>query len=85
MLGPKHQTRVGFLGFLRAGVFTVPSFEGYDHLTLCDLVLDSHSEPTVASLQIKQSKTDPFRQGVDVFLGKTDTAICPVNAIHQHS
>ena len=32
-------------------------------------------------LRIKQSKTDPFRQGVEVFLGRTGTAICPVSAL----
>ena len=33
------------------------------------------------SLRIKQSKTDPFRQGVEVFLGRTDSVICPVEAV----
>ena len=75
---------VGFFGFLRAGEFTVPSTETYDpevHLNLADLALDSHVEPTVARIRIKQSKTDPFRQGVDIFLGRTEAAICPVTAI----
>ena len=30
---------------------------------------------------IKQSKTDPFRQGVTIFLGRTDTELCPVGAV----
>ena len=75
---------VGFFGFLRAGEFTVFSTETYDpevHLNLADLALDSHVEPTVARIRIKQSKTDPFRQGVDIFLGRTESAICPVTAI----
>ena len=74
----------GFFGFLWAGEFSVPSAEAYDpeaHLNLSDLALDNHNDPTVARLQIKQSKTDPFRQGVEVFLGKTDSAICPIQAI----
>ena len=29
---------------------------------------------------IKQSKTDPFRQGVYIYLGRTGNAICPVKA-----
>ena len=75
---------VGFFGFLRAGEFTVPSAEGYDpevHLNLADLAVDSHSDPSMIQLRIKQSKTDPFRQGVEVFLGRTGTAICPVTAL----
>ena len=30
---------------------------------------------------IKQSKTDPFQQGVSLFLEETDTSLCPVEAI----
>ena len=75
---------IGFFGFLRAGEFTVPSPEAYDpevHLNLGDLTLDSHTHPTLVRLKIKHSKTDPFRQGVDVFLGRTDTPLCPVQAL----
>ena len=78
---------IGFFGFLRAGEFTVPSPEAYDpevHLNLGDLALDSHTHPTLVRLKIKQSKTDPFRQGVDVFLGRTDTPLCPVEALIQY-
>ena len=32
-------------------------------------------------IRIKQSKTDPFRQGVYIYLGRTDNNICPVKAI----
>lgn len=74
----------GFFGFLRAGEFTVPSPEAYDpdvHLNLSDVAIDSHSDPSIVRLQIKQSKTDPFRQGVDIFLGRTGSAICPVQAL----
>ena len=30
---------------------------------------------------IKASKTDPFRQGVDKFIGKKDNKLCPVAAM----
>ena len=30
---------------------------------------------------LKASKTDPFRKGVSVFLGRNDTALCPVAAV----
>ena len=77
-------TCVGFFGFLRAGEFTVPSEQAYNpeiHLSLGDLSIDSHSNPSAVCIHIKQSKTDPFRQGVDIFLGRTNTAICPITAI----
>lgn len=75
---------VGFFGFLRAGEFTVPSLEAYDaavHLSLADVALDSHSAPSVLKLTIKASKTDPFRKGVDLFLGRTPSSVCPVKAM----
>ena len=78
---------VGFFGFLRAGEFTVPSVGNYDpevHLNLTDLAVDSHSQPSMVRIRIKQSKTDPFRQGVDVFLGSTEGVICPVRAIIEY-
>ena len=77
----------GFFGFLRAGEFTTPSLQAYDasvHLSLSDLAVDSHSSPSMVRLRIKQSKTDPFRQGVDVFLGATHADICPVVAMLQY-
>ena len=74
----------GFFGFLRAGEFTVPSAQAYDpevHLNLGDMAVDSHVNPTLIRLHIKQSKTDPFRQGVDIYLGKTGATVCPVQAL----
>ena len=35
-------------------------------------------------MSIKQSKTDPFRQGVTIFLGRNDTQLCPVAALLAH-
>lgn len=72
------------LGFLRAGEFTVPSLEAFDaglHLSVADIALDCHSSPSVVRVRIKASKTDPFRMGVDIFLGKTASPICPVGAM----
>ena len=30
---------------------------------------------------IKQSKTDPFRKGIKLYLGKTSTDLCPVKVV----
>ena len=74
----------GFFGFLRAGEFTVPSAEAYDpasHLSLSDVALDNHTNPSMIRLVLKQSKTDPFRQGMEIFVGRSGTNVCPVQAL----
>ena len=71
---------------LQAGEFTTLSLQAYDpdvHLSLGDLALDSHTNPTLARVRIKQSKTDPFRHGVDIYLGDTGEHLCPVQALIQ--
>ncbi len=37
--------------------------------------------PSFMRVTIKQSKTDPFRQGVNLFVGRTGTDLCPVAAV----
>ena len=37
--------------------------------------------PTLVQVRIKASKTDPFRKGVVVYLGRTDNDLCPVGAV----
>ena len=72
---------IGFFGFLRAGEFTVPSPSAYDpevHLNLADIAIDSHTAPSLVCLRIKQSKTDPFREGVEtgpLFIFKDGTPL----------
>ena len=51
------------------------------HRSLGDIAFDSHSVPSVVRLRIKQSKIDPFRQGVDVYVGAISACICPVEAL----
>jgi len=75
---------LAFFGFLRVSEFTVPNYESYDkssHLSLKDLSIDSHVNPHLIKLTIKQSKTDPFRKGVNIYLGTTDSSIYPVSDI----
>jgi len=57
------------------------------HLSFSDLAVDnrSRSAPSLVQITIEESKTDPFRRGMQVFLGKTDKAICPVEAIYNTS
>ena len=74
---------MGFFGFMRSGEFTVTSSRDFDPescLTAQDVAVDSHASPSMVRVHLKQSKTDPFRHGVDVFLGRTDGPLCPVAA-----
>ena len=66
------------------GEFTVRSQEDFDpsfSLTLGDIAVDQHNNPSIVCIRLKQSKTDPFRRGVNVFLGRTNADLCPVTAI----
>ena len=73
-----------FFGFLRSGEATVPSRSAYDpaiHLSVSDIAVDSHRAPTSIALRIKCSKTDPFRTGITIYLGRAEGDICPVAAL----
>ena len=75
---------LGFFGFLRSGELSAPEegeFDPGQHLSFSDVALDDSANPKVVSVRIKQSKTDPFRLGVTIFLGRTGTHLCPVAAL----
>ena len=77
----------GFFGFLRCGEFMLPDSTTFDHsihLTPADVAVDSHQTPTMVAIRIKQSKTDQFKEGTTIYLGKTSTTICPVAALLQY-
>jgi len=76
--------RLAIFGFLHSSGFTTPSQKEYDptvHLIVKDLAVDKKSDPQLLRVVIKQSKTDPFRLGVTLFLGKTSSPICPVEPL----
>ena len=73
-----------FFAFLRAGEMTVPSDKEFDpvvHLCVGDIAIDDPTQPAMLRVTIKQSKTDPFRKGVNLFVGRTSSPLCPVAAI----
>lgn len=73
-----------FFGFLRSGEVCIPSEKAFDegaHLTRRDVQVDDLSNPQSIQIRIKASKTDPFRQGVLVYVGRTNKPLCPVSAI----
>lgn len=73
-----------FFAFLRMGELTVPSDSGYDpmvHLNKRDIAVDHPIMPKMVRITIKQSKTDPFRKGIDLYLGRAESSLCPVKAL----
>ena len=50
-------------------------------MAFSDVVVHNKTAPTHIQVRIKASKTDPFRQGVKVHIGRTDNCLCPVMAV----
>ena len=57
------------------------SFDARSNLTFDDLALDRPANPKIVRIHLKQSKTDQFRQGVNIFIGRTGDNLCPVTAL----
>ena len=73
-----------FFGFLRAGEITIPSEAEYDtgaHLNFEDIAINNLEKLTIMQVRIKASKTDPFRKGVELYLGRTSNELCPISAM----
>ena len=74
---------IGFFTFLRSGEFTCSSWSSSDSSTLSlgDVSIDSHSQPTMVHLSLRRSKTNVFGVGVTVHFGKTGSILCPVSSL----
>lgn len=73
-----------FFAFLRAGEMTTPTRSSYDpqvHLCYRDIAFNDPLAPTVMEVTLKQSKTDPFRKGVKLAVGRVTSRLCPVAAM----
>ena len=73
-----------FFGFLRSGEVVTPTetdFDGQCHLCYEDVRVDNRISPSYIQVTLKASKTDPFRQGVEVYVGVTKNELCPVTAV----
>ena len=76
---------LAFFGFLRAGEFTVNSaFDPNTHMTVSDLQADSLVNPSCFKVRIKCSKTDPFRVGCDIYLGRGSGSVCAITALGSY-
>ena len=56
-------------------------YDGSSHLSYGDVLFDSSCAPTTVQVNIKASKTDPFRKGVAIHIGRTNNDLCPVSAL----
>ncbi len=75
---------LAYFGFMRVGELTVPNDEAYEastHLSWGDISVDNPSAPTCMEVRLKASKTDPFRHGISLFIGKVPSQLCPMSAM----
>ena len=77
---------LAFFGFLRVSEFTSGGeFNPHSHLSPSDIVFKpSRLNPNYMQINIKVSKTDPFRSGIKLAIGKTGSTICPVQAMLKY-
>ena len=75
---------LAYFTFLRAGEMTVPNNQTFDpsvHLSVADIAVDDAKNPSVLQIKIEQSKMDPFRRGVNLYVGRTGSDLCAVSAM----
>lgn len=75
---------LAYFGFLRSSEFTVPSLHSFSpaiHLTVQDISADSTTSPSCIRVNVKASKTDPFRKGCNIIVGKGEPPLCAVEAV----
>jgi len=73
-----------FFGFLRSGEICSGAdgpFDPTSDLTPQDIEIDSIQNPQILRIRLKHSKTDPFREGSDIFVARTQNELCPVSAV----
>ena len=69
---------------MRVGELVVPSDSGFDsscHLAVGDVLVDNQTSPSYLVVNVKAFKTDPFRQGIQIHLGRAYNKLYPVVAI----
>ena len=75
---------LGYFGLLRASEFTVPNLTSFSpslHLSVQDISVDSMVSPSCMRVNMKGSKTDPFRQGCYVHIGAGHLPLCALSAL----
>ena len=60
------------------------SFDPAVHLSIGDIQADLLVNPACFKVHIKCSKTDPFRKGCDIYVGRGNSSVCPIVALSNH-
>lgn len=84
-LALRTASSVAFFGLLRCSEYTCASSSQFDPLV--DLMVRNVTiapNLSIMSLRIKASKTDPFRSGCTVRIGRVDNDLCAVRLMHQY-
>ena len=74
---------LAYLDFLRSAEFTVPNLASFSHslhLSLADIAVDSDSKPSCSRVRIKASKTNPFRKGCFIHIGRGVYPLCALQS-----
>ena len=51
------------------------------YLCFSDIAVDNALSPNTISIKLKHSKTDQFKKGVKLVMGRTNDDLCPVTAL----
>ena len=69
-----------FISFFHSGEITVPRLNSFDpptHLAWGEVSLNNVLDPIMLKVHLKKSKTDQLKKGVDVYIGKINSSLCP--------
>ena len=78
---------LAYFGFLRSAEFPVPSLQAYSpvyNLNVSDISVDALDQPTCIRVNIKASKTDTFRKGCLIYIGKARPPLYAVEALLKY-
>ena len=73
-----------FFSIFRMGELTSPTVINQgpvDCVSIGDVAVDDHNNPSLVRIHLRKSKTDQLGKGVDIYLGRTDEDLCLVAAL----
>jgi len=78
---PSHSVSSDSCGSGEICLTTCQSFDAARDFTPQDVAVDDIRNPSKIRVTLKHFKTDPFREGVEILIPKTNDEICPVAAM----
>ena len=83
----KAACTLAFFGFLRCGEFTTPTKTFHAEVGIClrDVaIFKDNNEFREVTLTLKQSKTDPFREGCKISFAPIAGHVCPIESLMNY-